>query len=61
LAAVTIDLADMISAAVEARSRKAFDADLTGGLVFSARRGDRRTGFAGSAVNGTGFVEGDIR
>jgi hypothetical protein len=36
LAAVTIDLADMISAVVEARNRKALDADLTGGLVFSA-------------------------
>jgi transcriptional regulator with XRE-family HTH domain len=36
LAAVAIDLADMISAVAEARSRKALDADLTGGLVFSA-------------------------
>jgi hypothetical protein len=36
LAAVAIDLADMISAVAEARSRKVLDADLTGGLVFSA-------------------------
>jgi hypothetical protein len=36
LAAVAIDVADMISAVAEARNRKAWDADLTGGLVFPA-------------------------
>ena len=36
LAAVTIDLSDMISAVVEARKRGQLDRDLTGGLVFSA-------------------------
>ncbi len=36
LAAVAIDVADMISAVVEAGDRGQTDADLTGGLVFSA-------------------------
>lgn len=36
LAAVAIDLADMVSAAVEACRRGELDSDLTGGLVFSA-------------------------
>lgn len=36
LAAVAIDLADMISAAVEAGSRGELGRDLTGGLAFSA-------------------------
>jgi len=36
LAAVTIDVADMISAVVESEARERMDPDLTGGLVFSA-------------------------
>jgi hypothetical protein len=36
LAAVTIDAFDMISALIEARDRGQIDADLSGGLVFSA-------------------------
>jgi hypothetical protein len=36
LAAVAIDLADMISAAAEAAKRGELGGDLTGGLVFSA-------------------------
>ncbi len=36
LAAVTINVADMISAVVEAGDRGAMDTDLSGGLVFSA-------------------------
>jgi len=35
-AATAIDVADMISAVVEAHERQAWDADLIGGLVFSA-------------------------
>lgn len=35
LTAVTIDIADMISAVVEVHDRRALDADLIGGLVFS--------------------------
>jgi hypothetical protein len=36
LAAVIIDLADMLSAAVEASKRRELRSDLAGGLVFSA-------------------------
>lgn len=36
LAAVAIDAADMLSAAVEAGKRGELESDLTGGLVFSA-------------------------
>lgn len=36
LAAMAIDAADMLSAAVEAGKRGELDSDLTGGLVFSA-------------------------
>jgi hypothetical protein len=36
LAAMTIDVADMISAVVEGDERERMDPDLTGGLVFSA-------------------------
>lgn len=36
LAAVAIDLADMLSAALEARQRDELGGDLAGGLVFSA-------------------------
>jgi hypothetical protein len=36
LAAIAIDAFDMISALVEARDRGQVDADLSGGLVFSA-------------------------
>ncbi len=35
LAAAT-DLADIVSAAIEARSRARLDADLSGGIVFSS-------------------------
>jgi hypothetical protein len=35
LAAIAIDVADMITAAVEAADRRSIDADLAGGLVFS--------------------------
>lgn len=35
LAAVTIDVADTVAAVVEAQDRRALDADLIGGLVFS--------------------------
>jgi hypothetical protein len=36
LAALTIDTVDMLSAVVEGSERGSMDADLTGGLVFSA-------------------------
>jgi hypothetical protein len=36
VAAIAIDVADMLSALVEARGRGQVDADLSGGLVFSA-------------------------
>jgi hypothetical protein len=36
VAAIAIDVADMLSALVEARHRGQMDADLSGGLVFSA-------------------------
>jgi hypothetical protein len=36
LAAVTIDIADMVSAAAEAGKRRRLDSDLAGGLAFSA-------------------------
>ena len=36
LAAITIDVADMLSAVAEAGERGQMDPDLTGGLVFSA-------------------------
>ena len=36
LAAITIDVSDMLSAVVEAGERGQTDPDLTGGLVFSA-------------------------
>jgi hypothetical protein len=36
LAAVAIDVADMLAALVEAVARRHLDRDLTGGLVFSA-------------------------
>jgi hypothetical protein len=36
LAAITIDLSDMVSAVIEAGDREQMDSDLTGGLVFSA-------------------------
>lgn len=36
LAAIAIDVADMLSAVAEARERGQMDPDLTGGLVFSA-------------------------
>jgi hypothetical protein len=36
LAAITIDLSDMVSAVVEAGDREQMDPDLTGALVFSA-------------------------
>jgi hypothetical protein len=36
LAAITIDVADMLSAVAEAGKRGQMDPDLTGGLVFSA-------------------------
>jgi hypothetical protein len=36
LAAIAIDVADMISAVVEATDRRRVDADLAGGFVFSA-------------------------
>lgn len=47
-AAVSIDLADMVSAVVEARDRGTMDRDLSGGLVFSA---------AGVATAGIAFLE----
>jgi uncharacterized ferredoxin-like protein len=34
--ALAIDTSDMISAAIEARNRGWWDADLSGGMVFSA-------------------------
>ena len=36
LAAVAIDAADMVAAAIEASERRRLDEDLTGGLIFSA-------------------------
>jgi hypothetical protein len=36
LAAIAIDLSDMLSAVIEARERGQLDPDLTGGFVFSA-------------------------
>jgi hypothetical protein len=47
-AAVTIDLADMISAVAEARDRGSMDRDLSGGLGFSA---------AGVVTAGIAFLE----
>jgi hypothetical protein len=47
-AAVSIDLADMVSVIVEARDRGTMDRDLSGGLVFSA---------AGVATAGIAFLE----
>lgn len=51
--AVAIDLADMVSAVVEARDRGTMDWDLSGGLVFSAA-GVATAGI----VSGTGVVDG---
>jgi hypothetical protein len=52
LAAITIDLADVISAVAEAADRQAMDTDLAGGIAFSA---------AGVATAGVALLMGTLR